>query len=234
MKERIFIPVSTGTFAAEFYFEQGRKLPGIIFLHDITGIQESTRETARHLFREGYQVLIPDLFSKDGAWNYCVRMLFDKVCRDNEENNPAMMEIHELIEKFKAFEEVDSENIGLIGQCLSGGFVLQAAMRPDLKAPVVFHHSFGFSGSGMPKTCVPKVQHKIQGHFSNFDFITPKERVAELKTDLGEKLEDHYYDLPHGIPHFFELTSEGKRAYSNMLQFFRTNLVSAKKDSDES
>ena len=49
-------------------------------------------------------------------------------------------------------------------------------------------------------------------------------RIEKLQEQLGEKLEANYYTLPHGIPHFFFNTSEGKKAFQRMLQFIKENI----------
>ena len=46
--------------------ENGRRLPGVIFLTDIVGIRPSQRAMARRLASEGYSMLMPNVFYRTG------------------------------------------------------------------------------------------------------------------------------------------------------------------------
>jgi carboxymethylenebutenolidase len=205
--------------------DEGKKAAGILFLHDLTGLQKVNHKTADILSQEGFNVLMPDLFSETGQRNYCVRFFFDEFVRNNHaEGNEPLHEIFEIIDHFKSFADVDEENLGMVGQCLSGGFVLHAAIRPEMKAPVVFHHSFGRKGSGIPSGCSALIRNTVQGHYVHLDAICPPSRVKELEKELGPKLEKYYYWLPHGIPHLFFRNKQGRQAFDRMMAFFKTRL----------
>ncbi len=201
------------------------KQPAVIFLPDLTGVGETQLETARLLALEGFHVFVPDLFSHGGAAQYCLRMFFNKAFLTNESDNPGISEIHELIDRLKALPYVEADRLGVIGQCLTGGFALHTALRADVKAPVVFHHSLGITGSGMPEDKARAICKNVQGHYVQIDPMCPRARVEQLKEQLGEHFEMNYYDwLPHGIPHFFRRTDEGRRAYINMVRFLKMQL----------
>ncbi|MEZ5007069.1 MAG: dienelactone hydrolase family protein [Chitinophagales bacterium] len=199
--------------------------PGIIFLHDLTGLQEVNHKTAQIISEGGFNVLVPDLYSEMGIRKYCVRVFFDELVRNNHPNgNEPLTEIMEIIDHFKAFEGVDGENLGIVGQCLTGGFILHAAIRSEIKAPVVFHHSLGRKGSGIPKSCSSLIQNKIQGHFVYLDPFCPAGRIKKLEEELGDRLEKYMYKLPHGIPHLFFRNDQAKKAFERMMTFFDSQL----------
>lgn len=203
-----------------------QNLPAVIFLPDLTGVGEVQLESARLMALDGFHVIVPDLFSEEGAVRYCLRMFFNMAFVTNEADNPGVREVFEIIDHVKAMPDVDAARIGLIGQCLTGGFALHAALRDDVKAPVVFHHSFGLTGSGMPADSARAICKSVQGHFVQIDPMCPKSRVEQLKEQMGAHLEVNYYDwLPHGIPHFFRRTDEGRRAYINMMRFLKMQLA---------
>lgn len=209
---------------AHVFMGGSEKLPGVIFLHDLTGIQDSLLESAKIIANSGYHVIVPDLYSELGLPKYCLRILFDKMALTNEEGVVGLEEVQQIIDAFKEFPEVQGDRMGFIGQCLTGGYVLHAALRDDIKAPVLFHHSIGISDSGFPEHCASQINKTVQGHFSNFDFICPPSRVNALKEQLGDHLEKHNYNLPHAIPHLFRLTNEGKKAFDKMIDFLDNNL----------
>lgn len=224
----IQLPLSTRTLDA-FYYEasETEKRPGILFLPDLTGVKPVTHKSAKILSGEGgYNVLVPDLYSGGSSLRkYCVQFVLNEMVRNNEpKGNPPLAEFFEILDHFKALDNVETDNIGVVGQCLTGGFVLHAAMRPEVKAPVVFHHSFGWKGSGIPKSCSAQIEHQVQGHFANIDPMCPASRVRQLATELEGKLEAHWYNLPHGIPHFFFNNKQGRRAFESMMAFFKEQL----------
>jgi carboxymethylenebutenolidase len=223
--EKISFSLSNRQVDALYFRKDHTPGPAVILLHDIAGIVPVLKKTAELLVQQGYHVLLPDLYSHMGVAKYCVRQIFNEYARNNKvHNNESLNEILEIIDHFKSFPEVQSDNLGLMGQCLTGGFVLHAAIRPEIKAPVVFHHSFGQKGSGFPPGCAAMVQNTIQGHFVHIDPFTPKKRVKLLKEELGNKLQDYWYHLPHGIPHFFFNNEQGKQALERMMTFLREQL----------
>lgn len=222
--ELLKLQLATRVVDAWYYRGASGKAPGILFLHDLTGLQKVNHKTAALLAKEGYHVLLPDLYTGVGRSKYCVRFLFDDLSRNNEPNSAPLNEILEMLDHFKSMNGVDAENLGLVGQCLTGGFVLHAAIRPEVKAPVVFHHSFGRKGSGIPPACSAMIGNKVQGHFVYLDPFCPPGRVKKLEEELGAQLEKYTYALPHGIPHLFFSTAQGQKAYSRMMQFFQSQL----------
>ena len=224
----IQIPLSNRTIDA-FYYETNasEKRPSILFMPDLTGVKDTTHKSAEILCNEGnYNVLIPDLYSGGSSVRkYCVQFLMNSLVRNNEpEGNAPLTEFFEILDAFKAFENVDENNIGVVGQCLTGGFVLHAAIRPEVKAPVVFHHSFGLKGSGIPNSCSALIDKKVQGHFAKIDPFCPNSRVKKLEEELKGNLEANWYSLPHGIPHLFFNSEQGKLAFERMMNFFETQL----------
>lgn len=219
------IDIPQRTIVGEWYSGGDGVRPGVVFMHDLMGIVDTTRQTAKALAAEGIHVLLPNLYTEIGGPQYCVRQIFTAAMRNNKEvDNPHLEEILSIIDAFKAMPEVDGDKMGIVGQCLTGGFVLHAAIREDIKAPVVFHHSFGMKGSGAPAHCTALIQGQLQGHYVHVDPFCPKGRVELLKAEMGTQLEDHWYSLPHGIPHFFFNNEQGKRAFTRMLSFIKTNL----------
>ncbi|AFM10941.1 dienelactone hydrolase family protein [Turneriella parva] len=220
------IALSNRTITAHIFRAAVKEAPAVIFLPDLTGVGETQLETAALLSGEGFTVVVPDLFSEQGAARYCLRMFFDAAFLTNQPGNQGVTEVFELIEHVKRMPGIDAGRIGLIGQCLTGGFALHAALRDDIKAPVVFHHSFGLTGSGIPELSGRAICKPVQGHFVQIDPMCPKSRVEQLRDQLGTYLEVNYYDwLPHGIPHFFRRTDEGRRAYINMVRFLKMQLA---------
>lgn len=226
MKQLITIPLGGRTIDATVYSHDNAEAPGIIFLHDLMGALPVVHEAANAIAQEGYHVLVPDLYSGGiTQTKYCTSHIFSKAMLFNEvEHNDHMDEIHKILDFFKTFKNIKGKGLGIVGQCLTGGFILHAAIREDVKAPIVFHHSFGIKGSGIPAENASQIQNTIQGHYSNFDPLCPKARVDLLQKQIGNKLIRYQYWLPHGIPHLFFKNKQAASAFTRMLQHFKENL----------
>jgi carboxymethylenebutenolidase len=113
----------------------------------------------------------------------------------------------------------------MIGMCLTGGFALQMARRPDVDAPVVFHHGFGVGDGGMPRQEAAQVTSTVLGHFAERDPMCPRSRVARLERDLGDRLQAHIYrGVGHGLRSQFRFTSQSAEAWERTLAFFSAQL----------
>lgn len=196
--------------------------PGILYLHDIFGLKDWCREDARELASRGYAVWVPDLFSGDFR-SYCVKQIFRELGRNNHDNNPLNQEIHRLLDALKSDSRCNGK-LGMIGACLTGGFVLQMAKRPDMVAPVVYHHSFGLQGSGLPKNESTDTITRLQGHWSKKDIFCPARRRNQLIKELGNRVEAHLYDMPHGFRSLSRHHAEAPLAWERTLRFFDDHL----------
>lgn len=226
--EDVKIPHQGRSFAGKLFLPAGTApVPGILFLHEILGLRDYVIRDCGDLCAEGYAVLAPDLFSMFGAARYCFRQFFNGAALTNRADNPALAEVRSCIEFLRSVERVDRERLGMYGACLTGGYVLHMAKRPDMLAPVVYHHSLGLRGSGIPDADAREIRQTIQGHFSERDTIfCPKRRSDALRGQLGDRLEYHWHPgLSHGIRARHADDEEGKRAWETTKAFFRRRLV---------
>jgi dienelactone hydrolase len=117
--EKVQMPLLNRTIDAYFYeAASGEKRPAILFLPDLTGIQKTTHKCAEILCTEGdYNVLIPDLYSGGSSLRkYCVQFFMNSIVRNNEQQgNAPLAEFFEILDQFKEFENIDAENIGVVG-----------------------------------------------------------------------------------------------------------------------
>ena len=208
-----------------FYPDTDQPAPGILYLHDIFGVLKVFEEDARELARLGYVVYLPNLFSGQ-AIRYCIRTLVTSSARNNAKDSPLLAEIAELLDLLKA-EPTCNARLGVLGQCLTGGFVIQSALRSDVDAPVIYHHSFGQQGAGIPPKEQGSLQsiETIQGHWSSLpDPFCPAKRRDKLKYLLGDRLDDHTYPIPHGFRSSSRSTDSAQLAWKRTLEFFDEQL----------
>ncbi len=201
-------------------------VPGILFLHEIFGVTRQVTADVLELAGLGYAVLAPDLYSDMGATRFCIREFFNEAGVKNRSDNPALQEVFTVLDYLKTLDGVDAGRIGAVGMCLTGGFIIHLAKRPELKAPVIFHHSLGLFGAGAPRRDVAGVQNTIQAHFVPNDLFCPKLKQENLKNALGEKLEVHFHpDGHHGLRSRDRNRPAGREAWTLTKEFFRQHLA---------
>ena len=75
--------LSSRTIDAFYYAAAKNKAPGIVFLHDLTGLEDVNHKTAKILSEEGFHVLLPDLYSEMGRNKYCVRLALIRLTKNH-------------------------------------------------------------------------------------------------------------------------------------------------------
>ncbi len=216
--------VGRRTIDVEYYRPDGQgPWPGVLLLHEMFGLTSQVRADARHLAREGFLVMAPDLYT-DGMGRYCIRAFFSREFLANKGATAQIGEVHRLLDLLKA-EPDCNRRIGMIGMCMTGGFVLQMARRDDLAAPVVYHHGFGVRGSGITDGDAAAIRGPVQGHFLTDDPICPRRKVEALAGQLGDRLEVNLYPGGgHGLRSALRHTPASEEAWQRTLSFLHEQL----------
>lgn len=203
--------------------ETDQPAPGILLLHEIFGVLDAYRKDAEDLASRGYLVYLPNLFT-GGAKQYCVRALVSEAARKNRSTNGPNLEVHDLLDALKADARCNGR-LGMLGACLTGGFVLHMAKREDMHAPVIYHHSLGIEGAGVPKEDSLEGIEKLQGHWSSVDPFCPARRRNKLIKELGDRVEAYVYNMPHGFRSGSRMLKDSALVWERTLDFFQRQLV---------
>lgn len=202
--------------------QTSEKVPAILLLHELFGILDVYREDAQDLANRGYLVYVPNLFS-GGAVKYCIRAMVSKAGRINAADSDMNKEIHVLLDALKA-DPRSNGRLGMLGQCLTGGYVIQMAKREDMLAPVVYHHSLGIQGVGVPnKESLDEVR-ILQGHWAAVDPFCPATKRNKLIQELGDRVEAYTYNMPHGFRSVSRGLPEAKVVWQRTVEFFDREL----------
>ena len=103
--------------------------PGLLVVHDITGLGEDTRRILARFARSGYAALAPDLY--EAAGRFCVtRTLLDLAIR----RGAAFERLDAALGVLRARPEVDGARTGVVGFCMGGGFAVVLAARGGFQA----------------------------------------------------------------------------------------------------
>ena len=185
--DQVRIPVGGGT-SIDGYFASvtgDARVPGIIVLHELWGLNDDMRDVSDRIAAEGYAVVAPDLYSHGNKAICLTRVLSElrhlgdgQVATDIARTRSWLADRH----------GVDAGRIGIIGFCMGGGFAIAAAARG------------GFSAVSTNYGAAPKKERlgglcPVVGSYGALDRTFAKQ---------GERLERHLEELgiPHDIKHY--------------------------------
>lgn len=176
--------------------EGGRRSPGVIFLTDIGGIRQATRDMARRLAAEGYCVLLPNVFYRSGRpplWDFPRRLGEERTMkRIAELSAPVTPEAQErdasdYVDFLSAQDSVSEGAMGVVGHCFTGQMAMRAAAaRPDRIAAVAsFHGARLFTDEATsPHLVLPRIKARLYFAHAVQDNTMPAEAIEKFDRAL--------------------------------------------------
>ena len=200
----------------------GKKLPGIIVVHENRGLNPHIEDVARKAALEGFISFAPDALYPLGGYPGT-----DDEGRALQRQRDRSEMLEDFIAAFyflKNHAECDG-NVGVVGFCFGGSISnLMAVHVPELKASVPFY------GGQAPAEDVPKIKAPIMLHFAELD-----KRVNAGWPAYEAALKEHKKSY---VAHFYEGTNHGFNnnttprfdpdaaalAWKRTIEFFKTHL----------
>ena len=96
------------------------RVPGLLFIYEIFGMNDEMTRVADDLASEGYAVMLPDIFSR-GSWFACVRKVMSELKTGKGQGVEDLIDARNWLAKQSY---VDSERVAVMGLCMGGGFAL--------------------------------------------------------------------------------------------------------------
>lgn len=244
MPEReLEISMQQGSSDSIFYCPEGEsKWPGVLYLTDIGGIRAANRESAARLSKEGYAVLMPNIFYRTGRAPLPSMRTLDEEGRKKrmaELSGPLTPELQER-DASNYIDFLLSQNcthpgmLGVVGYCFSGKMAMfAAAARPDKVAAVASFHGGGLytDAPTSPHLALPRIKARLYFGHADKDHSMSEEAITKFEQALanwGGKYESEIYRKA-----FHSWTSsdspvynqaEAERAFKRLLQLFQETL----------
>ena len=221
--EDIKYPGETGDVLAHFARLKGdEKLPGVVVISEIWGLNPHIEDVARRVALEGFLAIAPDPLSSLGGTPEDVDEALSLMRElDGQETTKNLVA---AVEYLKTHPQ-STGKVGVTGFCWGGGMTNQVAVNsPDVQAAVPFY------GRQPAPEDVPKIKASLLVHYAGDD-----ERInagiPEFEAALKEASVDYEIFMYEGAKHgFFNDTSPryheeaSKLAWERTIPFFKKKL----------
>jgi len=193
--------------------EGGGPHPAVIVYMDAPGIREELRDFARRIATVGYYCMLPSLYYRDGEPSFKVggqrseeegqrmRALMDALT-----NQRIVEDTRPLLAHLDADPDARAGDVGCIGYCMSGQYVLTVAgtFPERFKASVSLHGVRMWTDEeDSPHKLIPSLQGGQYFGFAEVDQWMSLEMVEQLKGEIARHGADTLVEVHPGTEHGF-------------------------------
>lgn len=226
----IDIDTADGSFGAYLSLPRGGKGPAIVLLQEIFGVNQHIRNVADQYAADGYVVLAPDLFWRQGArielgyddvsWKRAVELM---QATDFEK---AQADVAATVKVLRGLDGAAGQKVASIGFCFGGKLSFHTAANGLVDAAVCYY------GGGIQNALQRAADIKVPVvmHFGAADSHIPLDAVTSIAEafDSNEEVEIHVYE---GAEHGFNCNHRASyqqraaaQAHGNSLLFLGEQL----------
>ncbi len=222
--QRIRYPVENGEMQAYLARPKGKeKIPAVIVIHEIFGLNAHIEEVARRLALEGFLAIAPDALSPMGGTSANSSDIMGKM---RQLDNAATVKNFAAAVRYLKTHPQTTGNVGCTGFCWGGAMTNQVAVNaPELKAAVPYY------GNAPAVADVPKIKASMLCHYAGED-----ERInagiPAFEAALKKAGIEHQIHIYEGAQHGFNNDSSPQRyhkeaaelAWKRTVAFFKQKL----------
>ncbi|QSQ27499.1 dienelactone hydrolase family protein [Pyxidicoccus parkwayensis] len=238
------IKTADGTIDAKLVSPEGNgPLPAVIMLVDAFGVRPVFEDMARRLSKEGYVVLLPNVFYReapasklelkgtfaDEAFKKRIYGLIGSLTPERQKLDAAAE-----LDFLAKHPKVKGPKAGVVGYCMSGGIAVRmAADFPDRIGAAASNHGgrLATDAPDSPHRLVGRVKGELYfGHADN-DGSMPAEAIQKLEAALKESGVRHRSELYAGKQHGYAVAGSAahdkdaaEQHWQRLLDLFGRNL----------
>jgi len=195
------------------------KMPAVIVIQEIWGLNDQIKGIATRLAKEGYVALAPDLFEG----KLLTKLEDGRKIREQISETMMLSDLQAAHAYLKTLPNVVPKEIGSVGYCMGGGLSLLLACRnPELATAVVY-----YGRNPSPIDLVKDIRCPILGNYAGADQGITEADVNLLRETLQKYGKTFDIKVYPGAPHgFFNETRESYRpeaaadSWKRVLDFY--------------
>jgi len=204
----------------------GKKLPGVIMIHENKGLNDYIRSMANTLAREGYVVLAVDLFKGQVAQTSQQAQQLTSSARSNPAST--ISNLQAAVKYVSSLPLVDSSKIASIGWCFGGGQSLQLALHSE-QHPLVATILYYGTPLVTDKQQLSKIKWPVLGIFGDKDRANPLPMIDSFKAALDADGITNQIQIYKGLGHAFANPSGANYAPNETVDAWQKTLEFLKK-----
>ena len=224
--------------------EKEGRWPGVLYLTDIVGIRPANRGMAKRVAAEGYTVLLPNVFYRNGKpplFNFPFEIGDERFMKRVNELRAVLppeamdRDLAAYIDFLARQPSVGGNAFGVVGFCFTGKMAVRAAaVRPNqIAAAASFHGGALYADApSSPHTLLPRIKARLYFGHAVEDNSMSKEAIEKLDRALaawGGRYESEVYDgARHGwtVPDHHGAYNEpqAERAFKKLTELFSSTL----------
>ena len=186
--------------------------PSVVFYMDGFGIRPAMVEMATHISKQGYVVLLPDLYYRLGAYGPLVpkeilkgdaRAVMGPLIASTS-NHKAAEDTAAFLTYLESRDDVVRGKVGTVGFCMGGGMALTAAgYYPDVIAAAASFHGGNLATDlpVSPHLVIPKIKAEVYVAGADKDQGYPPEMASRLEVALTNAGVRHKCEIYEGKLH---------------------------------
>ena len=194
--QNVTFPSNSGTAHGYLAVPESGSGPGVVVIQEWWGLTDHIADVTNRLAAEGFVALAPDLFGgrtthdSDEAGQLMQDLPVDRAAGD----------LAGAVDFLIGHDAVTGEQVGTVGFCMGGGFVLAlAAQQGDKVAAAV--PFYGVYPGETPD--FSNLTADLLGHFGENDDFAPPQQVKELQAKIeaesGKKADFRFYPAGHAF-----------------------------------
>ena len=158
--------------------------PGIVVIHEASGLNENIKDISRRFADQGYGALAVDLFAGRFRAICMFRVMSGAIL--NSLNNRAIHDLKAALTFLSKQPGVDDSRLGAVGYCMGGGLAIAWACTDNrLKAIAPYYGTIPRPLKAVARLC------PVVGSYPGNDFTARSGRKLDVELDR--------YHVPHDI-----------------------------------
>jgi carboxymethylenebutenolidase len=175
--------------------------PAILLVHHWWGLDDFTKDRARHFAAEGYVALAVDLYRGETAGSDAEKA--HELSRGLPEDR-ALQDMEAAFAYLGRRADVDPNRIGAVGWCMGGGYALALAVaEPRLAAEVIYYGRLVTDPAAIAKIHAP-----LLGNFGALDKGIPPDSVRAFEKAARSAGKEVDFEVFDGVGHAFASSIE--------------------------